>query len=298
MPAIEPRSTCSLPRSRPAPAIHTERMRAAVLGSPIAHSLSPVLHLAAYRALGLADWEYEKHECAEPGLAGFVDGLGPDWAGLSLTMPLKRVALEVADEVSPLAAATGAANTLVLTGARRFADNTDVAGIVATLRGAGFAGGERAVVLGAGGTAQAALAALAELGVGRIDVLVRSLDRTDELRATGERMGVPPGLSDALLDPELASGAINGADVVISTLPGAAADPLRGAGPNTVLLDVIYAPWPTPFAGAAAAAGARVCSGLEVLLQQAVGQVELMTGRPGPVEAMRAALDAAVAARN
>jgi shikimate dehydrogenase len=276
---------------------NTGRMRAAVLGSPIAHSLSPVLHTAAYRALGLSDWDYELHECAEPGLAGFVAGLGPEWAGLSLTMPLKRVALEVADEISPLAAVTGAANTLVLTGGRRYADNTDVAGIVATLRGAGFESGGRAVVLGAGGTAQAALAALRELGVDEIDVLVRSLARTDELRATADRIGVTPTLSDALLDRDRASASIRGADVVISTLPGAAADPLRGAGPATVLLDVIYAPWPTPFAAAAAAAGARVCSGLEVLLQQAVDQVKLMTGQPGPVEPMRAALDAAVAAR-
>jgi shikimate dehydrogenase len=272
-------------------------MRAAVLGSPIAHSLSPVLHLAAYRALGLADWQYGKHECAEPGLAGFVAQLGPEWAGLSLTMPLKRVALEVADEISPLAVATGAANTLVFTGGRRYADNTDVAGLIATLRGAGFDSGGRAVVLGAGGTAQAALAALAELGVDEIEVLVRSLGRTDELRATAERVGVAPTLSDALVDAERASAAIQGADVVISTLPGAAADPLRGAGPKTVLLDVIYAPWPTPFAAAAAAAGAQICSGLEVLLQQAVGQVELMTGRPGPVDEMRVALDAAVATR-
>jgi shikimate dehydrogenase len=247
--------------------------------------------------LGLADWDYERHECVEPGLAGFVSGLGADWAGLSLTMPLKRVALEVADEISPLAAATGAANTLVLTGGRRYADNTDVAGIIETLRGAGFDGGGRAVVLGAGGTAQAALAALRELGVGEIEVLVRSVGRTGELRATADRIGVAPAVSDALLDPDRASAALDGADVVISTLPGAAADQLRGAGPKTVLLDVIYAPWPTPFAAAAAAAGARVCSGLEVLLQQAVGQVELMTGRPGPVEPMRVALDAAVAAR-
>ena len=189
---------------------HNGRVRAAVLGSPIAHSLSPVLHLAAYRALGLADWDYEKHECVEPGLAGFVAGLGPDWAGLSLTMPLKRVALEVADEISPLAAATGAANTLVLTGGRRYADNTDVAGIIATLRGAGFDGGGRAVVLGAGGTAQAALAALRELGVGEIEVLVRSVGRTGELRATADRIGVTPAVSDALLDPERASAALDG----------------------------------------------------------------------------------------
>jgi shikimate dehydrogenase len=256
-----------------------------------------VLHLAAYRALGLAGWDYEKHECAEPELAGFVAGLDPDWAGLSLTMPLKRVALEVADELSPLAAATGAANTLVFTGGRRYADNTDVAGIIATLREAGFDGGGRAVVLGAGGTAQAALAALRELGVEEIEVLVRSLGRTSELRATADRIGMKPTLSDALLDPARASAALEGADVVISTLPGAAADPLRGAGPKTVLLDVLYAPWPTPFAAAGAANGARVCSGLDVLLHQAVDQVQLMTGQPGPVEPMRAALDAAVAAR-
>ncbi|MDN5934470.1 MAG: shikimate dehydrogenase, partial [Pseudonocardia sp.] len=104
--------------------------RAAVLGSPVAHSLSPALHSAAYAALGLEGWHYGRHECAEDGLAGFVDGLGPEWAGLSLTMPLKRVALEVADSVSPLAAATGAANTLVFRDGGRFADNTDVAGIV------------------------------------------------------------------------------------------------------------------------------------------------------------------------
>ena len=87
--------------------------RAAVLGSPIKHSLSPVLHGAAYQALDLHGWHYDKIECDEPGLPGLVDGMGPEWAGLSLTMPLKRVALTVADEVSPLAEAVGAANTLV-----------------------------------------------------------------------------------------------------------------------------------------------------------------------------------------
>lgn len=272
-------------------------MRAAVLGSPVGHSLSPVLHTAAYRALGLDGWRYDRHECDEAGLRAFVDGLGPEWAGLSLTMPLKRVAMEVADEVSPLAAATGAANTLVLAGNRRRADNTDVRGIVATLRGAGVLAGGRAVVLGAGGTAQAALAALRELRVVDIEVLVRSLERAADLAAAAERLGVSPTLTAALVDPDRASAVIQGADVVVSTLPGAAADPLRGAGPGTVVLDVVYAPWPTRFAAAAAGAGARVVSGLEVLLHQAVEQVELMTGRPGPVAEMREALDAAVAAR-
>jgi shikimate dehydrogenase len=265
--------------------------RAAVLGSPVAHSLSPVLHTAAYAALGLDDWAYGRHECAEDGLASFVDGLGPEWAGLSLTMPLKRVALGVADTVSELAAATGAANTLVLRDGRRFADNTDVAGIVAAL---GPVTG-RAVVLGAGGTAQAALAALRELGIGDVTVLVRSAARAGDLRAAAQRLGVDPLVDDALADPARTSAVLERADVVVSTLPKGAADDLSGAA--GVVLDVVYAPWPTAFAATAQAAGARVVSGLEMLLHQAVAQVELMTGHPGPVDAMRAALDDAVAAR-
>ena len=184
----------------------------------------------------------------------------------------------------------------MLAGGRRFADNTDVAGLVAALRGAGVTGG-RAVVLGAGGTAQAALAALRELGIAEIDVLVRSTARAGELRAAADRLGVSPTVSDALRDPARATAAISGAAVVISTLPGGAADALRGTAAGCVVLDVVYAPWPTPFAAAAAAAGATVVSGLEMLLHQAVVQVRLMTGTPGPVAQMRAALDAAVAAR-
>src|ERR1700722_1904843 len=118
--------------------------RAAVLGSPIRHSLSPVLHEAAYQALDLRGWRYDKIECDEARLPGLVDGMGPEWAGLSLTMPLKRVAMVVADDVSPLADAVGAANTLVFAAgpggaAIRRADNTDVAGMVLALREAGLA---------------------------------------------------------------------------------------------------------------------------------------------------------------
>jgi len=272
-------------------------MRAAVLGSPVAHSLSPVLHSAAYAALGLDGWHYGAHECDENGLEGFVAGLGPEWAGLSLTMPLKRVALDVAREVSPLVVATGAANTLVLTDGRRYADNTDVAGIVAALRGAGAPPAGRAVVLGAGGTAQATLAALPQLGIADIDVLVRSTARAGELRAAAERLGVAPQITDGLLDPARAGAALAAADVVVSTLPKGAADGLTGMRRGAVVLDVVYAPWPTAFAAAAEAAGARVVSGLEMLLHQAVAQVELMTGLTPPVAAMREALDAAVAAR-
>jgi shikimate dehydrogenase len=272
-------------------------MRAAVLGSPVAHSLSPVLHSAAYAALELDGWHYDAHECDEAGLPGFVAALGPEWAGLSLTMPLKRVALDVARDVSALAAATGAANTLVLTGGRRYADNTDVAGIVEALRGADAPPAGQAVVLGAGGTAQATLAALRELGIGDVTVLVRSVARAGELRAAAERLGVDPDITDGLLDPGRARVALTWADVVVSTLPRGAADALTGVRPGAVVLDVVYAPWPTAFAAAAEAAGARVVSGLEMLLHQAVAQVELMTGHTPPVEAMREALDNAVAAR-
>ena len=272
--------------------------RAAVLGSPIKHSLSPVLHGAAYRALDLHGWHYDKIECDEPGLARLVDGMGPEWVGLSLTMPLKRVALAVADEVSPLARAVGAANTLVFPAAGPAggsqAHNTDVAGLVAALQEAGLARTEQAVILGAGGTAQSALAAVRELGHQSPIVLVRNLARTGELRETAERLGMRPTISGGLF-----AGPLPAANLVISTLPGGAADPLSATRwkPNTVVLDVVYAPWPTPFAGSALAAGCPVVSGLTVLLYQAVAQVELMTGHPGPVEAMRTALVAAVAAR-
>jgi shikimate dehydrogenase len=272
--------------------------RAAVLGSPIKHSLSPVLHVAAYQALNLHGWHYDTIECDEPGLPRLVDSMGPEWAGLSLTMPLKRVALTVADEVSPLAEAIGAANTLVFppagpaTGSR--ADNTDAAGIFSALREAGLARVQQAVILGAGGTAQSALAAVRELGNLSPLVLVRNLARTGELRETAQRLGMRPTIAGGLFEQPLPA-----ADLVISTLPRGAADPLSSTRwqPGTTVLDVVYAPWPTAFAGSAQAAGCPVVSGLTVLLYQAVAQVELMTGHPGPVEAMRTALAAAVAAR-
>jgi shikimate dehydrogenase len=261
---------------------------------PIEHSLSPVLHTAAYAALGLSGWDYGRYAVDEAGLPEFVAGLGPEWVGLSLTMPLKRVALEVADEVAADTAAIGAANTLVRRPSGWLAVNTDVAGIEESLRELGAASVERAVVIGAGGTAQAALAALRRLGELAPTVLVRDPARAGALRATAERLGVTPrivgGFPHVLLPP---------ADVVISTVPAGAADALATVAwdPATVLLDVIYAPWPTAPASAAAAAGCRVAGGLEVLLHQAVGQVELMTGRPGPTAAMAAALMAAAGER-
>jgi shikimate dehydrogenase len=250
-------------------------VRAAVLGSPIVHSLSPALHCAAYAALGL-DWAYDAVEVRPEGLAAFLDGLGPEWAGLSLTMPLKQTVLPLLDEVSPLAVATGAANTVLVRDGRRVGDNTDVHGIVAALGEAGVASAERSAVLGGGATAASALAALRQLGDDRPLVLVRDPARTGPLQAAAARLGVVPEvglLSDGLPD----------ADVVISTVPGGTVE-LAGHG---VLLDVAYSPWPTPLAEAWPG---PVVGGAIMLLHQAAAQVELMTGLPAPVAAMRRAL--------
>ncbi|MBX6354388.1 MAG: shikimate dehydrogenase [Micromonosporaceae bacterium] len=261
----------------------TQVHRAAVLGKPIAHSLSPVIHNAGYAAAGLTGWSYAAIECAEAELPDLVAGLGPEWAGLSLTMPLKEVALAVAGEVSPVAAAVGAANTLV----RRadgswYADNTDVPGMVEALRAAGVTTARSVAVLGAGGTARAALAAAQALCPGAITVYARRPEAIDQLRA----VGVP--LTGALWTDAARCGE---ADVVISTVPKGVADHLIiHWRPSTVLFDVVYDPWPTPLAAAAQAAGCRIVSGLDLLLAQAVGQFEQFTGVPAPVPAMRDAL--------
>ncbi|MFD0686311.1 shikimate dehydrogenase [Actinomadura fibrosa] len=270
--------------------------RAAVLGSPIAHSLSPALHRAAYAAMGLDAWSYDAVECGEDGLAAFLDGLGPDWAGLSLTMPLKRAALKLADSVSDLALKVGGANTVVLRDGRRHADNTDVYGIVTALREAGLGAPGSALVLGGGATAASALAALAELGLGEAVLAVRTPDRAAEAAAAGEQCGL--AVRVATLDDLAAHLPV---DLVVSTLPGRAADafaePVAASG--AALFDVVYAPWPTALAAAVGRAGGTVVGGFEMLLHQAVRQVELMTGRDGvPVAAMRAAGEAELARRS
>ena len=266
--------------------------RAAVLGKPVAHSLSPVIHNAGYAAAGLAGWSYTAIECAESELADLVAGLDPEWAGLSLTMPLKEAALAVATVASPAALAAGAANTLVR-GAQGdwHADNTDITGMVRVLAEAGVAPGGRFTVLGAGGTARAALAAAGGLKAGEVTVVARRPDAIDALRPVADAVGVPltgAGWAEA--------PALLRADVVIATVPRGVADPLApGAtwGQATVFFDALYDPWPTPLAASAIAAGCRVASGLDLLLAQAIGQFEAFTGHAAPEGAMAAALTAA-----
>ncbi|GAA1818783.1 shikimate dehydrogenase [Planosporangium flavigriseum] len=264
--------------------------RAAVLGKPIAHSLSPVIHNAGYAAAGLSAWSYTAIECVESELADLVAGLGPEWAGLSLTMPLKEAALTVAEAVSPVAAAIGAANTLVRGERGWHADNTDAPGMVAALAPAGVTAAAEVAVLGAGGTARAALAAARDLGA-RVTVYARRRAAIARLEPVAEALGVELTGADWVEAAKCAD-----AEVVISTVPKGAADGLAEEvrwRPGSVLFDALYDPWPTPLAAAAAAAGCPVVSGLDLLLAQAVLQFERFTGRPAPVESMRAALIAA-----
>lgn len=282
-------------------------VRCAVVGSPISHSRSPVLHRAAYAALGLTDWTYERVELPAGELPGWLSRLDDSWRGLSVTMPLKQSALGCAATASELASRLGAANTLVRSVPGWHADNTDVVGVLGALDEAGLSAGTTpgsATVIGAGGTAAAAVAAMAKLGQPHVDVVVRDAARAGGLLALAERLGMTgvvhrwpgtfSGESHLSEDPD---GTFSGesalaADLIISTVPAAATRDLLGhvwrAGQTVV--DVTYDPWPTALVEAATARGARAVGGASVLLWQAVAQVELMTCQRAPVEAMRAAL--------
>lgn len=268
--------------------------RAGVVGSPVEHSLSPVLHGSAYAALELDAWSYERIERDGPGLVALVAELGPEWAGLSVTMPGKRAALTVASKVSERAEVVGAANTLVRSADGGWsADCTDVEGITGALRSAGgFTAGERALLLGAGGTAGAALAGFAELGMREVTLAVREPARAGEVLETAERVGL--SVRTERLDVLDLDAAARAADVVVSTLPSGAIDSHASAlARSSCLLDVVYHPWPTPLATAVEQAGGRLATGLDMLLHQAFGQVEQFTGRDAPRERMRDALFAA-----
>jgi len=259
--------------------------RAAVLGSPIAHSKSPALHRAAYTALGL-DWTYEAIDVSQNELPDFLTSCGEDWVGLSLTMPLKAVVLPHLFRMSETAAVVRAANTVIFSSNGLIGDNTDVPGMVQALREvAPEVASDWATVIGAGATARSALAALAQLGTSLVQVVVRRAGASDDLRDVAGSLGV--GLEEVHIESHVAEALA--APIVISTVPGGAADVLSPFVPSHggVLLDVAYSPWPTAFA---ASWNGPLAGGLDLLLWQAVGQVELMTGMQAPVAQMRAAL--------
>lgn len=269
-------------------------MRCAVLGSPIAHSLSPVLHRAAYAELGL-DWTYEAMEVDSAGLAGFLDGLDETWRGLSLTMPLKRTVLPLLDDRDPWAEASGAANTVVLDEGRRHGFNTDVPGAVAALteRHGGPFGS--AVMLGGGATAASLLLALSEVGCRSARLLVREPARAAATQAVVDRKGRGPAVQVGRLDEQF-----DEVDVLVSTIPAAAQTPdlVARSRRARVVFEVIYDPWPTPIAGAALDDGRPLVGGLDLLVHQAALQVALMTGHDAPLTAMRTAGERALAARS
>jgi len=275
--------------------------RLAVLGSPIAHSQSPALHAAAYRALGL-DWEYTAVDVTGDALPGFVRSRDDSWRGLSLTMPLKRDVLPLLDSVDDTARLTGGANTLLFdrtdgrTTLRGF--NTDVYGVTRAFRDRGIARLDTAIVLGGGATAASVVAAVAGLGAHTVTVAVRDPARATALVMLGASLGL-----SVTLHPLDEAHTLPVADAVVSTIPGHGAHGVvfpAAVRSGSVLFDVAYDPWPSAFAASWLEAGGRVISGLEMLLHQAVAQVRVFVGgdptAPLPDEAgVLAAMRASVA---
>jgi len=249
--------------------------------------LSPVLHRAAYEALDL-DWEYTAHEVTEGGLAEFLAGLDRSWRGISLTMPLKREVIGLCDRVESRGRLLQSINTVVIDDeGRRRGYNTDVVGMVEAFRGAGVRALDTVTVVGAGATAASTLAAVAELGADRVTVLARSVERARPLLDLADPLRLRVRLQAFDDDQPLPE-----TDAVVSTIPAAAQAPLvdQVVASTPVLFDVIYHPRVTPFLDATEQASRVAIGGFELLLHQAVRQVELMTGeRPGPMAEMRAA---------
>ena len=267
--------------------------RCAVLGSPISHSLSPALHRAAYEHLGL-DWRYGMHEVDEAGLVGFLRGLDSSWRGLSLTMPLKQVALACVDEVSETARVVEAVNTMLIEpGGRRYGDNTDVPGMVNALRERGVGRVSAGAVLGGGATARSALAVLRQVAEAAT-VYVRTPARAEQLLSVAADLG----LACAVRPWEERQDGL-AAPVVMVTTPVGATDDLADAVPERpgTLLDVAYDSGATPLATSWASAGGAVVGGLDVLAHQAALQVRLMTGADVPVKVLREAGEQIIAAR-
>ena len=270
---------------------------AAVIGSPIEHSLSPVIHRAAWAQLGIDGWEYRRLEQDADSLPGFIAGLGADCAGLSVTMPCKQAVMPLLDVIDPLASAVGAVNTVVPSSGVLAGFNTDVTGIASAVRRAcsmaGCSAPSSALVLGARATASSALAALGELGITSSTVAARRFGGPGSVVAAASRLGVT--IEQVLWsDAEAVDRAASSADLVISTLPASAADPLAArlrVREGQILLDVVYSPRDTALRRAFESAGGVVAEGTDMLVFQAGAQVQLMTGRSPDTGVMREALE-------
>lgn len=260
----------------------------AVLGSPIAHSLSPAMHRAAYSELGL-DWTYDAVEVDEDGLRAFLDTLNSSWRGLSITAPLKRALVLLADELDDEVGRLGVANTLVLADGRRTAHNTDVPGAVAALAEHGIDGAESVRIIGGGATAASFASVAARIGVRDVELFVREPARAESAAAIATSAGLDVVVRT--LDQPM----LEVVDLLVSTVPGDAvgARSHELVASARAVFDVVYDPWPSPLVTAAEQAGRPAVSGLDLLAHQAALQVELMTGSPVEAALLR---DAAVGA--
>ena len=277
--------------------------RFAVIGFPIGHSLSPVLHRTAYELLGVEDAVYERHEVRAGELEEFLRlGPGRQLCGLSVTMPGKPEAFALASEVDSTARALGVANTLLhRTDGTWHAENHDVHGIAAALRDHGAVSPRTGGVLGSGATALSAVAALIELGATSLLLAARSAHKLAPL----ERFAVDRGVAVRRIEWERQHEVL-AAEVVVSALAAEGARAvaeqwrsLPSLTPPGVLLDVLYDPWPAPLAAVVAQAGGDVADGLEMLAHQAGQQVRSMLEVPSaPVPQMLAAARRELARRH
>ncbi len=261
-----------------------------VLGWPVRHSRSPAMHEAGYRALGLDDWRYQLLPVPPELFEETVRGLpGADFLGANVTIPHKEAALALADEATDAARAIGAANTLTFgADGRIHADNTDAPGLIDALP---FApAGKRALVLGAGGSARAAVWALLNAGAANVLVWNRTPERAERLCAEIGGTTVQDSLPPADLLVNTTSVGLRSEDP-FKALP-LGVDSING---YPCLVDLVYGSGPTALTSAARAAGATVVDGLEILVRQGARSFERWTGRPAPLEVFRAAARAAPA---
>lgn len=273
-------------------------MWAAVIGSPIAHSLSPVIHRAAWEQLGIDGWEYRRAEVTEESLPTFIGQLDESFRGLSVTMPCKQAVMPLLDAIDPLASAVGAVNTVVPSAGMLAGFNTDVTGIASAIRRACSRSGipvpSSALVLGARATASSALAALGELGITTTTVAARRFGGPGSVISAASRLGV--SVEQVMWsDVSAVASAAARADVLISTLPAGVADPIASRlapREGQILLDVIYSPRDTALRTTFEKAGGVVAEGTDMLVYQGAAQVQLMTGRSPDPAVMRHALEA------
>ncbi len=272
-----------------------------VMGDPVAHSLSPAMHNAAFAHLGM-DWVYLPLPVQRGDLARAMQGLRAlQFSGANVTVPHKQDIVPLLDELTPQARLTGAVNTLYWDNKRLVGHNTDGAGLVRSLReDTGFEPrGQAVIMLGAGGSARAAAVELAREGVRRLLILARRREQGEELARLALRAGSQVDVAVRALDEVMSPGIFAGADLLVNTtpvgmVPETSASPLpatRGLGPPLLVYDLVYNPRQTRLLQQARQAGCRVASGLGMLLYQGVLAFQCWTGREAPVEIMRRALE-------